>query len=128
MSAAIDMGAEIDAVLGNLSAIGEAEDLEAATVGEDGSIPTGKFVKAPTPGDELITGPQHQVIGVAENDTRTNLLQVTRCQCFDRPLGADRHEYRRVDLTVSGLQYTATRGTVRVSEGEQNRPDPLLSA
>ena len=100
MCAAVEMGAELDAVLLYLPALREAEHLVAAAVGEDRLVPANEFVEAAPPGDQLVAGPQHQVIGVAENDARADLLKVLRSQGFNRALGADRHEHGRLDLAV----------------------------
>ena len=43
---AVEMGAEFDAVVGDFAELGEAEDLEAAAVGEDGLVPVHEVVEA----------------------------------------------------------------------------------
>ena len=42
----------------------------------------------------FVAGAQVQVVGVAEDDLGTDLLQLFRQHPFDRALGADRHEGR----------------------------------
>src|SRR5687768_2107585 len=97
------MRPKLDAVLIYLPALGEAEYLVATAVGEDGLVPAGELVKAAAPSDQLVAGTQHQVIGVAENDARTDLLKVLSSQGFYRALGAHRHEDRRLERPVRGL-------------------------
>ena len=49
---------------------------------------------------ELVAGPQVQVIGVAEDDRRADVLEVAQRQRLDRAARADRHERRRLDVAV----------------------------
>ncbi len=50
-------------------------------------------------------GPQEQVIRVAQDDLRVEVVQqIAREDAFNRPLGADRHEDRRFDVAVRGVQ------------------------
>ena len=56
----------------DLAHVGEAEDLEAAAVGEDGAVPVHEAVQAAQLGDELVAGPQGEVVGVAEDDLRAD--------------------------------------------------------
>ena len=74
MFAAVDVRPEVHTVLIYLPAIGEAEHLEAAAVRQDRPIPAGEFVEATAPGDQLIAGAEHQVIGIAKNNARADLL------------------------------------------------------
>ena len=108
------MGAELDAVLIYLAAIGEAEHLVTAAIGEDGLVPANEFVESTPARDQLVAGAQHQVIGVAENDARADLVKMLMCKGFDGTLRADRHEDRRVDCAVRGLQDSASRRTIGV--------------
>ena len=48
--------------------LGEAVDLEAAAVGEDRPVPVHEAMQAAQLGDEVVAGPQGEVIGVAEDD------------------------------------------------------------
>ena len=64
------MRLETHAVCDYLVAVAEAEDLKAAAVGEDRLGPVHKGVESPQPVDELMTGAQVEVIGVAEDDLR----------------------------------------------------------
>ena len=97
------MRPELDAVLIYLPALGEAEHLVAAAVGEDGLIPANELVKAAAARDQLVAGTQHQVIGVAENDARADLFKMLSSQGFYRALGAHGHEHRRLDRPMRGL-------------------------
>ena len=100
MRAAVEMRAKLDAVLVDLSALGQAEDLIAAAVGQDWLVPANKFVEAAAARDQFVARTQHQVIGVAKNDAGANLLKMLRSQGLNRALGADRHEHGRLDLAM----------------------------
>ncbi len=65
---AVEMRAEDDAALLDLAQSGERHDLEAAGIGEDRMRPAHEPVQAAERRDALGAGPQHQVIGVAEQD------------------------------------------------------------
>ncbi|MPM91977.1 hypothetical protein SDC9_139111 [bioreactor metagenome] len=44
------------------------------------------------------------MVGVAENDLRTQLFKFARGHGLDRAAGADRHENRRFHIAVGGVQ------------------------
>ena len=67
---AVQVRLEAHAIGGDLVAVTEAEDLEAAAVGEDRLGPAHKGVESSQPVDELVTGAQVEVVGVAEDDLR----------------------------------------------------------
>ncbi len=50
--------------------------------------------KAP---DQFVPGPQKKMIGIGQDDLRADLQQLLGEHPLDRPLGADRHERRRLD-------------------------------
>src|SRR5690349_15081243 len=68
MGIAIEVGAEDDALLGNLAQAGETEDLESAGVGEDRAGPGHEAMQSAEPPDQLVAGTKVKVIGVAEHD------------------------------------------------------------
>ena len=98
------MGLEGDAILGNARQIAQAEDLETAAVGEDGQAPAHELVQPAEAADELVAGPQVEVIGVAEDDRGAAVEQIAGAQGFYGRLRAHRHEYRRVDDAVRRFQ------------------------
>src|SRR5436190_10495200 len=51
-------------------------------------------------GDDVVTGTQCEVVGVAENHLRAGVAQLLRRQTFNGRLRADRHEDRRLHNTV----------------------------
>ena len=110
------MRLEFGALLGDLPALGEAEHLVAAAVGEDRMRPADEAVQPATPGNQLVARTQVQVIGVAEDDLRADLLEVAMPHRLDRSLRPDRHEGRRLHDAVRRLELAEPRGAVGASE------------
>ena len=66
------MRAELHAVVGELERVGEAEDLEAAGVGEDGAVPVHERVQAAGVAHDVGAGAQVEVVGVGEQHLRAD--------------------------------------------------------
>ena len=101
---AVHVGLEGHAILGNARQIAQAEDLEAAAVGEDGQAPAHEVVQPAETADEFVAGPQVEVIGVAEDDRGAAVEQVAGTQGLYGCLRAHRHEHGRVDDAVRRFQ------------------------
>ena len=80
-----------------IDALGQAEELKAAAVGENRPVPAHERVQAAERRDDLLAGPQRQMIRVGQNHLRAGLAQPAGVDAFDRALRADRHERRRFD-------------------------------
>ena len=70
-------------------------------------------MQAPEAGDQVVSGTEIQVIGVAEDDLGARLAYALLRQGLDRPLRADRHERRRLDGAVRGADRAGACGPVR---------------
>jgi len=102
VAAAVEMGAELDAFVGDFAEFGEGEDLESAAVGEQAARPGDELVQAAEAGYEFMAGAEVEVLGVAENDLRalarlswfgwTQLFQDVLRDGFNCALGAYGHE------------------------------------
>ncbi len=114
MQRSIDVGAEAHALFGDLRLLGQGEYLEAAAIGQDRSVPTHKRVQAPRQVDELWTGPEHQVIGIRQDDLRAETFDLGRMERLDGGLRSDRHEDRGLDRPSAGLELPKTRARVKV--------------
>jgi hypothetical protein len=79
---------------------GQAEHLIAAAVGQDRFPPPDEPVKPASTCDEIVAGPKIQMVGVAEDHLGPNRFEIAVRDAFHRPLGADRHERRRVHPAV----------------------------
>src|SRR5256714_2674346 len=101
----------------------ETEHLEAAGVGEKRMRPAYETVQALMRGDDVESRPQPQMVGVAEDDLRAELLELARCHGLDRAVSADRHEDRRLDGAMRERQAPATRGATLRGDRELHRRD-----
>jgi hypothetical protein len=75
-------------------------------------------MEAATARDEIVAGPQIQVIGVAEQNVRAERLELLVRDALDRTLGADRHERRRLDDAMRRRHPSAARAGVGVRQVE----------
>ena len=115
---AVDVRAEDGGAIVDLEIGGEAVDLVAAAVGEDGARPVHELVQAAQFGDEFVAGPQREVIGVAEHDLHAGVFELLRRQSLDGGLGADRHEDGRLDDAVRGVHAAQAGFAVGLQEFE----------
>ena len=94
---AIEVRAELDAVLPDLANLREAEDLEAAAVGEYRERPVHEAVQAARRADDVHAGADAEMVGVAEDDLRAHLDQLARVQRLHAALRADGHKDGRIN-------------------------------
>ena len=78
-------------------------------------MPVHELVKAAGLLYDLMTGSEIEMIGVSQNNLRTQFLHILRLHGLYRGLSAYRHEYRSLDVTV------------RRVDGAETRPGPLIS-
>src|SRR5687767_10693245 len=57
--------------------------------------------------DEVVARPQMEMIGVGENHLRTHRAQLVRVECLHGSESAYRHERRRLDVAVRGVEHSA---------------------
>ena len=69
---------KVDAVVVELERVGEAEDLEAAGVGEDRAVPVHEPVQPARVCDDVGAGAQEEVVGVGEHDLRADRAAAAR--------------------------------------------------
>ena len=68
LAAVVDAPERDAVVVDTRDRVAEREDLEPAGVGQDGPVPAHEAVEAAELPDELVAGPEMQVVGVAEED------------------------------------------------------------
>ncbi len=141
------MAAELHALLPHLADRREREDLKSARIRQDGAVPSHEAVHAAELLEQVDPRPEHQVVGVAEDDLgterdrrgqiadrrpffscdlrsaicdlpRAELLQLFGREALHRGQGADRHEYRRFDDAMGRGHSTAACGAVGVQKVE----------
>ena len=77
------MGAEACPLFGNFRQVLQAENLETATVGENRPLPVHEPVQTAETADKFMTGPEIEVVGVAEDDLRPDFDQILRRHRLD---------------------------------------------
>ena len=105
---AVQMRVERYAFLGNVAQLGKAEHLKSAAVGQDRAVPAGKLVQAAHIGNDLITGTQVEMIGVAQHDLCADFFQIMcRKPAFDRGSSGNVLESRCLNRAVHSLELAA---------------------
>src|ERR1700681_1448654 len=102
MQRAIEVGAELHAVLGELAQVAEAEDLEASGVGEDGLVPGHELLHPAKLADGFDAGAEIEMVGVVEQDLNVEFVENVLGDAFDGGQGADGHEDGSFNLSVRG--------------------------
>jgi hypothetical protein len=64
----VDVTSEFDAVLVHAAQAFQRKDLEATRVGEDGTVPGHEPVKSAEVSNDIVPGPQVQVVSIGEDD------------------------------------------------------------
>ena len=111
---AVDVRAEDGFLLGHFHAMGEAEDLEAAAVGQDRPVPAHEAVQAAQRGDYLFARPQREMIGIAQDHFRPAPADLFDLQPFDARLRGDGHEGGRC-TSPCGVEKPPRRAAQRAS-------------
>ena len=109
---AVDVRLEHRCPVVDSPAEGEAIDLKAAAVGEDRPVPAHEPVQPAQIGDQPVSGPERQMIGVAQNNAGAAFFQLPRRQPFDGRLRADRHEDGRLHAAMRRFQDTGPSGAI----------------
>src|SRR5581483_3102541 len=98
---------------------GETEHLVAAAVGQNGLLPSDKGVQTAAPRDEIVAGPQVEMVRVAEQDVRADILEIAMGDRLDGALGTHGHERRRRDLAVRGAHHPGACSAVGACDAER---------
>ena len=105
MGVAIEVGLKENAFLGDAPETAQAENLETAGIGEDRARPRHEAMEAAQFVDQFVTGAEEQVVGIAEDDGRAEVVpKVALAESFDGRLGADGHENGRGDVAMGGME------------------------
>ena len=80
--------------------------------------PAHESMQAPERRDPFGRRPQHQVIGIGEQNIGAGRTHVVMMHALDRRLGADRHERRRAHDAVRRRDLAGARGAVGGGEAE----------
>ena len=82
--AVVDVAERDAVVVDGGERVAEREDLEAARVGQDRPVPAHEPVQPAELGDQLVAGPEVQVVGVAEQDLRAERRAPRRASASSR--------------------------------------------
>src|SRR5579875_643270 len=116
MLVTIEVRAKEHACIGNLAQCIEAEDLEPARIGQNGTRPSHKFMQTPLALDELVPRPEKEVVGVGQDNLRSQILEkITRCEALYGALCSDGHEDRRLDGPMSRMEDASASARLRAS-------------
>ena len=102
---AVDVRLEEYAVFGDPLEPAQTEGLEPATVRENWAVPSHESVEVAHIADQLDAWPEHQVVGVGEENVGSQRRQVVRGEGLHRTQSSHRHERGRLDRTVGSLKY-----------------------
>ena len=128
MFGAVDVRAEGDAVVGDFAKIGEAEDLVAAGVGDDGMRPGHEFMEAAQFANQSGAGAKIQMVGVGEDDLRAEGFEGFLREAFNRAERTNGHERGRVDDAVWSFEAAEARaGWVGRQNFKTKRHSPSVS-
>ncbi len=111
---AIDVRTKTNAGFVERHAVGEAEDLEAAAIGEDGAVPAHEFVEAAECGYGLLAGAEGEMVRVGEDHLCTGFGEAAGVDAFHRAERADGHEGGSFDDAVRRGEFAEAGGGVSV--------------
>src|SRR5581483_5604899 len=114
----IKMRAKLDAALTDFAQLVQAENLESAGVGKNAAFPRHKPVQPAHFADGFMSGPEIEVIRVAEKNPNAELFQNVLRHAFDGTKRSDRHEDWSLDLAVRSRDLAQASGTVSGVNGE----------
>ena len=110
MLAAVDVRAELGTLLAQLADAGEGEHLETTAVGQHRAVEAVELVQAARLLQHVEARTEVQVVGVAQNDLRLDVvLQLRQVHALDGAQGTYGHEDGSLDLPVVG-RYQACAG------------------
>src|SRR5208282_1171337 len=107
---AVQVRAERHPLFADFPEIVQAENLEAARVRENSSIPRHEPVQPAHPANRFNTRTQIKMIGIAEQNLDVKFFEHILRDALDRSQGSDRHEHRRLYLSVRSDQLAGAGG------------------
>ncbi len=108
----INRRGEVHPLLLDLAHGTQTEYLKAAGVGQNRPLPLHEIVQVTVPADHLGPRAQPQMEGIAENDLRTDRLDIARQHALHRTVGTHRHKGRRLDHPAGEGQPTTARPAI----------------
>ena len=120
----VDVGGELNALLGDLAERGQGEHLESAAIGEDRLGPVHEFVETAHIVNELVAGANVQVVGVGQLHLAVHVVQKLHggYAALNGRAGTHVHENGSLNVTVNGVQHASAGAPV----GCENRKHRFL--
>src|SRR4051794_32351557 len=115
------MRSEMRAPLVDGAAGGQAEYLIAAAVGQDRARPPREPVQSPSPCDQIVAGPEIEMVGVAQQNFGAGVFQITMGHALHGALSTDRHEGRRFDRAMRRTDDAAACAAVAIDNLKTKR-------
>ena len=105
------MGGEGDALFGDFPQPRQGKNLEAAGICKDRAVPVHHLMEPAQCPDDVVAGPQVQMVGIAQFNLALDVFQVVGAESsLDGALGAHIHEYRRLYHSAVGAGKAAAAG------------------
>jgi hypothetical protein len=98
----VDMALEGYTVVVDLAGLRQGKDLKPARVGQHGTMPLHELVQAAHVAHKLISGPQIEMIRIAQHERSIDVPEMLRGQGLDRCLRTHRGKDRRDEVTMRG--------------------------
>lgn len=118
MRRAVNVTLERHAVIVDLAGLRQREDLKAARVGEHRTRPLHEPVQAAHVAHELVAGPQVEMVGIAQDERRVDILELFGRERLDCPLRADGCEDRREEVPMRSGEDSRAGAVVFCGNGE----------
>src|SRR5947207_13797007 len=119
------MRTEAYPLVGNLAKRGEAENLVAAGIGENRAWPGHELVQAAEAANQVVAGTQIKMIGVGEDNFRTEFFERFLRERFDGGLRADGQKKRGLHHAVRRGETDAARAGGIGFQGFKRKRQPL---
>src|SRR5204863_9645210 len=100
---------EMHALLSDLAQLGQRKNLVTATIGENWSIPIHELMKSTEVPDDIDSRSHEQMIGISEDDLRSEFVKLMRTHGLHASLSSDRHEGRSLDRAMLSFETPNTR-------------------
>ena len=100
MTAPVDVRSESSTFLGNSSKRRQAEYLVSTGIGQDIMLPRTESVKTTHRLQRRQPRAQKKMVGISQNQSVSDHVQLIVIDCFDGAGGTHRHERRSTDLAV----------------------------
>ena len=104
------MRAKGDAIFLDLAQFTQAENLEAAGIGENRPRPCHETMQSTEIADGLDSRAQIKMVGIAQQDLNAKIFEEVLGHAFDRGERANRHKYRGFDFAMGRNQSSGTGG------------------